>query len=114
IEDSLKYTKSCLDWEAVQVLDLEALRMLVSLAWVAAGFMYEMGVSLEWAEVRLLARLGGWEERADRRPGRIVLTRGLARLLDLASTEAMLKQYEAAQGALPPKIAAFLGRGQPP
>src|SRR5437867_9030886 len=31
-------------------------------------------------EVRLLARLGGWEPRADRPPGRTILTRGLQRL----------------------------------
>ena len=114
IEDALKYTKTCLDWEAVQVLDLEAIRMLVTLAWVAAGFLYELGVSWAGEEVRLLARLGGWEEREDRRPGRIVLTRGLARLLDMLTTAALLHQYETEHGQVPPQIAAFLGRGQPP
>jgi hypothetical protein len=113
IEDSLKFTKTCLDWEAVQVLDLRGIRMLVALAWVAAGFLYEMGIGWEWEEVRLLARLGGWEERADRRPGRIVLTRGLARLLDMLTTEALLEQYRTEQGTLPARIAAFLRRGKP-
>ena len=38
VEDSFKFTKECLGWEEVQLLDLEAIRMLVGLAWVAAGF----------------------------------------------------------------------------
>lgn len=114
IEDAFKFTKECVNWEAAQVLSWEGLRMLVALAWVAAGFLYELGVSLEWAEVRLLARLGGWEERADRPPGRIVLARGLARLLDLLATQALLSEYEEQAGALPPNIAAFLRRDYSP
>ena len=35
----------------------------MALGWVAAGFLYELGVTLEWAEVRLLTRLGGGELR---------------------------------------------------
>jgi hypothetical protein len=114
IEDSLKFTKECVDWEAVQVLDLRGIRMLVTLAWVAAGFLYSLGISLEWEEVRLLARLGGWEERKDRPPGRIVLARGLARLFDMLATQAWLAQYQHEHGALPPQLAAFLRRGTPP
>ena len=45
------------------MLTLEAVRTLVALGWVAAGFLYELGVTLEWAEVRLLTRLGGGELR---------------------------------------------------
>jgi hypothetical protein len=71
----------------VQVLAFDAVRTLVALGWVAAGFLYELGVTLEWAEVRLLARLGGGEERATRPPGKIVLTRGLRRLLDSGGEE---------------------------
>ena len=114
IEDSLKFTKTCVDWEAVQVLDLRGVRMLVALAWVAAGFLYELGIGWDEEEVRLLARLGGWEERKDRRPGRQVLTRGLARLLDLLVTEAWLREYEQAHGQLPPRIAALIGRPSTP
>jgi hypothetical protein len=33
-------------------------RLLVALGWVAAGFLYELGVTLEWEEVRLLRRWG--------------------------------------------------------
>jgi len=98
----------------VQGLDRRAMRMLVALAWVAAGFLYCLGISLEWAEVRLLARLGGWEARQNRKPGRIVLARKLARLLDMRATEAWLTQYQREQGTLPPQIAAFLQRGTPP
>jgi hypothetical protein len=110
IEDAFKVGKQCLGWEDVQVLDFEAVRLLVALGWVAAGFLYELGVSLEWEEVRLLRRLGGGEERANRPPGKIVLTRGLRRLLDVFATEAILAAHIAEHGALPPRIAAILGR----
>jgi hypothetical protein len=109
VEDSFKFTKQCLGWEDVQLLDLSGIRTLVALGWVAAGFLYELGVTLEWPEVQLLARLGGWTQRPDHKPGKIVLTRGLRRLMDMLVTEAFLNQYIAEHGALPPRIAAFLG-----
>jgi hypothetical protein len=49
-------TKECLGWEEVQVLDLRGIGTLVAMAWVAVGFLYQLGVTLEWAEVQLLAR----------------------------------------------------------
>jgi hypothetical protein len=52
IEDAFKVGKQCLGWEEVQGLDFEAVRLLVALGWVAAGFLYELGVTLEWEEVR--------------------------------------------------------------
>lgn len=113
VEDSFKFTKECLGWEEVQLLSLEGIRTLVALAWVAAGFLYQLGVSLEWEAVQLLAKLGGWEVRADRRPGKITLTRGLRRLLELVTTDAILKAYYRAHGPLPPQIAAFLHGWRP-
>jgi hypothetical protein len=110
IEDAFKVGKQCLGWEEVQVLDFAAVRLLVALGWVAAGFLYELGVTLEWEEVRLLRRLGGGEERANRPPGKIVLTRGLRRLMDVFATETILAAHIAEYGALPPRIAAILGR----
>ncbi len=97
-------------WEDVQVLAYEAVRLLVALGWVAAGFLFERGVTLEWPEVRLRRRLGGGEERADRPPGKQVLTRGLRRLFDLLATEAILADEVRRHGGLPPRIAALLGR----
>ncbi len=84
------------------------MRTLLALGWVAAGFLYELGVSLEWEEVRLLARLGGWIARPNTPPGKIVLTRGLRRLLDLLVTQTVLEEYRAEHGDLPPRLAAFL------
>jgi DDE family transposase len=110
IEDSFKVGKQCLGWEEVQVLDFAAVRLLVALGWVAAGFLDELGVTLEWEEVRLLRRLGGGEERANRPPGKVVLTRGLRRLMDVFTTEAILAAHITEYGALPPRIAAILGR----
>ena len=112
VEDSFKFIKGVLGWEEVQLLDLTGIRTLVALAWVAAGFLYELGVTLEWNEVRLLARLGGWAERKDNPPGKIVLTRGLRRVLDMLHTQAFLDRYREAHGALPPRVAAWLD--QPP
>ena len=110
VEDAFKVAKTCLGWEEVQVLAYDATRLLVALGWVAAGFLFQLGVSLEWPEVRLLQRLGGGEERPNRPPGKQVLTRGLRRLFDLLATEAILADEERRYGGLPPRIAAMLGR----
>jgi hypothetical protein len=111
VEDSFKFTKQVLGWEDVQLLHLEGVRMLVALGWVAAGFLYELGVTLEWPEVRLLGRLGGWTQRKDRPPGKTMLTNGLQRLLDHMATEAILQDEITRYGQLPPRLAAMLGRG---
>jgi hypothetical protein len=108
VEDAFKFTKDCLGWEDVQLLDLTGIRTLVALAWVAAGFLYELGVALDWPEVQLLARLGGWEYHKGRQPGKITLTRGLHRLMDMLTTEAFLTAYIQEHGELPPRIAALL------
>jgi hypothetical protein len=113
VEDSFKFTKEVLGWEEVQLLDLEGIRTLLALAWVAAGFLYELGVTLESEALRLVARLGGWAERKDNPPGKIVLTRGLHRLMDMLTTQAVLDQYRQQHGALPPSIAAWLGETLP-
>lgn len=110
IEDAFKIGKQCLGWEDVQVLALEAVRTLVALGWVAAGFLYELGVTLEWAEVRLLTRLGGGELRPNRPAGKLILTRGLRRLLDHLATEALLADETRQHGGVPPRLAALLGR----
>ena len=102
-----------LGWEEVQLLDLEGIRTLLALAWVAAGFLYELGVTLEWEEVRLLARLGGWAERKDNPPGKIILTRGLRRLVDMLMTQAVLDRYREEHGALPSRIAEWIGEPPP-
>lgn len=108
VEDSFKFTKECLGWEEVQVLDLAGIRTLVALAWVAAGFLYELGITLDDAAVQLLAKLGGWEPRPDRPPGKITLTRGLQRLVDMLTTDALLTALYRQEGPFPPGIAAFL------
>lgn len=109
IEDTFKVAKQCLGWEEVQVLAYDAVRLLVALGWVAAGFLFQLGVTLDWPEVRLLRRLGGGEDRPNRPPGQIVLTRGLRRLLDHLATTAILADEERRHGGLPPRIAALLG-----
>jgi hypothetical protein len=110
IEDAFKVGKQCLGWEEVQVLRLDAARTLVALGWIAAGFLYELGATLDWAEIRLLTRLGGGEVRANRPAGKRVLTRGLRRLLDHLATDAILADEILQRGTLPPRVAALLGR----
>ena len=114
VEESFKFTKTCLAWDEVQVLDWQAVKTLVALAWVAAGFLYEMGVTFSWEEVHLLAKLGGWVPHRGRFPGKIVLLRGLARFFEMLATQAILSRYVSEHGALPPKIAAFLHALSPP
>lgn len=117
VEDSFKVTKECLGWEEVQVLDLRGIRTLVAMAWVAAGFLSQLGVTLEWAEVQLLAKLGGWVPHKDRRPGKITLMRGLRRLLDMLdmlATQAIRSLAATQQGGLPPTIMALLQGWKPP
>ena len=92
----------------MQVLALEAIRFLVAMAAVAAAFLFEWGVTLEWEGVQLLARLGGWIPRKNARPGKIILSRGLRRLIDLLATRAILRDYLDHHDELPPQIAAFV------
>lgn len=108
-EDSYQFVKQCFGWEEVQLLDWQAIRTLVALAWVAAGFLYELGVTLDWPEIHLLARLGAWEGRANRPPGKKALTLGLRRLLDALSLKAVLKDHVETHGDLPPRIRAIIG-----
>ncbi len=114
VEDSFKVTKQCLGWEEVQLLDLRGIRTLVAMAWVAAGFLSQLGITLEWAEVQLLAKLGGWVPHKDRSPGKITLMRGLRRLLDMLVTQAILTDAATQPGGLPPKIRALLQGWKPP
>lgn len=110
IEDTFKTVKDSLGLESVQVLGLDAIRRLEALGWVALGYLLDLGVTLDWPAVRLLRRLGGGEDRANRPVGKTVLLRGLQRLFDLLATEAILADEEHRRGSLPPAIAALLGR----
>jgi hypothetical protein len=114
VEDCFKFLKTCLGWEDVQLLDLQGIRTLVALGWVAAGFLFDLGVTFDWAEVQLLAKLGGWEPHKGRTPGKLTLQRGLARLLEMLATQTILSDYAADYQGLPPKIAALLHGWQPP
>jgi hypothetical protein len=50
----------------------------------------------------------GWDERPNRPPSKLILTRGLRRLLDLLATQAILRDYLATEQALPPFIRPLL------
>jgi len=113
VEDSFRFVKDTLGWEEVQLLDLQGIRTLLALGWIAAGFLYELGITLDWEEVQLLARLGGWVPRKDNKPGKIVLTRGLRRILDMLMTQTFLDRYRSEHGDLPPRIASLIHASQP-
>ena len=108
VEDTFKFIKTSFGIEEVQMLGFEAVRRLVAYGWVAAGFLFHLGLTLEQPEVRLLAYLGGWEERKNRPPGKQVLTRGLRRLIDQATTETILRKHIEEHGDLPPFIKRLL------
>ncbi len=110
VEDTFKFVKTSFGAEEVQMLHLEAIRRLVAYAWVAAGFLFHLGLTLDDAEVRLLARLGGWEARDRRPPGKHILTRGLRRLLDRLATDAILQDHLDEFGDFPPFVKRFLAR----
>ena len=79
IEDLFAWTKDALDWESVRLLSYSALCTLVSFAWVAAAFIFHVTDSLKQPQLLFLARLGGWTP-GNSKPGKAVLSRGLARL----------------------------------
>jgi hypothetical protein len=109
VEEAFQFLKMCVGWESVQVLDLEGVRTLVALGWVAAGYLYEIDGGWEWADVELLAKLGGYEPHKGRKPGKKILLWGLQRVLDSMVTLALLRQHKAATGSIPPGVAALLG-----
>lgn len=80
VEEVFAWTKGALGWEQVQVLDFEAVRTLVALAWTAAAFAFDLGGKLEEPEIRLLAHLGGYVPHKGRPPGKKILLKGLERL----------------------------------
>ncbi len=92
VEETFSWTKQLLGWEEVRVLEFEALRTLVAMAWVAAAFVFEMGATLDWPEVVMLAQLGGWVPHKKRLPGKKVMLRGLAQLLNYYATQAILRR----------------------
>jgi hypothetical protein len=70
--------------------------------------LYELSITLDWEGVQPLARLGGRAARTGSKPGKIVLTRGLRRLLGTLVTRAFLDRYRAEHGDLPRRIASLL------
>lgn len=65
-EDVFSWTKTALVWEQVRVLDFEALRPLVAMAWLAASFVFILGETLDTPEVKSLAHLGGYVPHKNR------------------------------------------------
>lgn len=100
IEEVFSWTKTALDWEAVQVLDFEAVRMLVAYAFICAAFVFDLEVSLEPRVIAFLAHLGGWVERKGMKPGRRVLSLGLQRFLAGLLVQHSLRLFSAQDAVL--------------
>lgn len=105
VEDAFKFTEACLGWEDVKLMDLTGICTLVALSWVTAPFLYELGGTLAWPESQLVAQLNGWEYHKGGPPGKISLKRGLQRIADILTTQAVLTAYIDTHGVLPPHIA---------
>ena len=91
IEDIYAWTKGALDWESAALLSYPALRTLVSFAWLAAAFVFDLAGKLELPQLLFLARLGGWTP-SKRPPGKALLTQGLARLLAYLQVDQLLQR----------------------
>ena len=103
VKESFKFSKECLGWEEVQLLNLTGIRTLVALAWVRRlplRTRRHVGVGRS-ATARPLQQLVA---RKDNKPGKIVLTRGLRRLLDMLVTQQLLATYEAEHGGFPREL----------
>jgi hypothetical protein len=110
VEDTHKFIKDSFGIEQIQLLDFRAVRNLVALGWVAAGYLFHLGLTLDQPEVQLLARLGGWDLRDNRPPGKQALSRGLGRLLDKYALEAELRQYIRRHGDLPEYVKRLMAQ----
>lgn len=108
VEDTFKFIKTTFGIEEIQMYSFAAIRNLVAYGWVAAGFLFHLGLALDQPEVHLLAVLGGWEQRKNRPPGKRVITRGLRRLIDQAATERILELHLQEHGDLPPFVKRLL------
>ncbi len=100
IEEVFAWTKTALEWESARVLEFNAFKRLVAFAWVAASFVFDLGVNLEHSVVQHLAFLGGWVPRRDERPGRRVLALGLARVLNAVVVEQFSNRMQARKRVL--------------
>ena len=96
------------------MLDWQAIRTLVALAWVAAGFLFDLGVTFDWVEVQLLAKLGGWEPHKGRKPGKMTLKRGLGRLFEMVATQSMLSRIRSSTPGTSTQDRGLLHGWQPP
>jgi hypothetical protein len=107
VEELFKWTKAVLAWEQVQLLDYQAFRTLVAFAWLAAAFLFDLGMDVEDPRLVFLASLGGWT-RNKRPPGKQTLARGLAQLCSYLLIEQHLqkpqprRQFQALVGELFP------------
>lgn len=72
VEERFPFPKTCLAWDEVHVLDGQAIKTVVALAWVAAGVLSEMGVTFSWEDVPVRSKRGGWVPHRGRFPGTIV------------------------------------------
>ena len=94
IEEVFAWTKTALGWEQVQVLDFEAIRTLVTMAWIATAYVFTLGEQLDAPAVRLLAQLGGYVPHKHRPPGKKTLLWGVQRLAAAYLAQTLLQQRQ--------------------
>lgn len=108
IEENFKFLKEIIGYEQIQLLKFEAVKNLMALGCVAAQYLYHKVASMDWPEIKLLAKLGGYVTKKNTKPGIRTITWGLQKIIDKLLADIVLEQYIKENGALPKKIQDML------
>jgi hypothetical protein len=102
IETTFRFLqKEGLRWEDFKVLDLEAIRRLITLVLIAALFLLNIRLFLDDASLQILLILGGKQGLKSERDGPYLVLRGYQKLLGCLVTLAVLKRYGQLDSLLP-------------
>jgi hypothetical protein len=94
IETTFRFLqKEGLRWEDFKVLDLEAIRPLITLVLIAALFLLNVRLFLDETSLQIPVILGGKQGLKSERDGPYLALRGCQKLLGCRATLAVLKRY---------------------
>jgi hypothetical protein len=102
IETTFRFLqKEGLRWDDFKVLDLEAIRRLITLVLIAALFLLNIRLFLDGTSLQILLILGGKQGLKSERDGPYLVLRGYQKLLGCLATLAVLKRYGQIDSLLP-------------